>query len=101
MKSDLFGEAELLSSGISLNPTSTARLMDVFDPTQYGTLPVETPESQDAHSAIQVFESLSLEEKFFYLGGSGYTPQSLRSLPLIKDFYNKMTADLLKPPSQD
>jgi len=96
MKSDSFGEAELLSSGISLNPTSAARLMDIFDPTQYGTLPVETPESQDAHSAIQVFESLSLEEKFLYLGGSGYTPQSLRSFPLIRDFYNKLTADFTK-----
>lgn len=89
MKSDIFGEAELLSSGISLNPPPGARSMVI--PTQYASLPVDIPGSQDAHSAKQVFEKLSLAEKISYLGGSSdsYTPQSIKSLPFIKRIYDK------------
>lgn len=90
MKSDIFGEAELLSSGMSLDPFSDVRSMTPSS-TQCINLPVDTPESQDAHSAKQVFEELSLQEKIAFLGGrcDSYTPQSIMSLPFIKRLYDK------------
>lgn len=81
---------------ISLSKSSVdARSMNISS-TQYVNLPVDTPASQDAHSAKQVFDKLSLENKIQFLSNSQYTPQSslsLSGLLNLKDHLRKQLTE--------
>jgi len=84
------------ASDISLSKSTVdARSMNSSS-TQYVSLPVDTPVSQDAHLAKQVFENMPLEAKIQYLSKSQYSPQSslsISSLLSLKDHLRKQLTE--------
>jgi hypothetical protein len=62
--------------------------------TQYTNLPLDTPGSEDAHSAKQVFDKLSFEAKIQYLTGMTYVPQAGWNLPGLLSLKNSLKKQL-------